>query len=210
MSAATRVSPQNALLALTVVAAAAVTSSHRVVLTLQSGNRFTPRWKGLVSSMNQYVPLHVDLAAGSTPFAGFAGSVQAAALKAYRQGSYDIDVVTDLVRSERDVELGFDNFYNFMAHDVPSVAGLATEAPGRIEETVPHRQIGPRFDIKVRSGAELPIVARVDPGLLPRAGLHGLLRWYDDELHRLAACPVATVDEVLARCALAAGNRRAA
>ncbi|CCK32382.1 hypothetical protein BN159_8003 [Streptomyces davaonensis JCM 4913] len=193
------VPPQAVLLALTSLATAAVTGTERVVHTLQSSNRFTTPWRTIVSSMNQYVPLPLE--PGAAPFERYARRVHGAALKAYRCGTYDLDAVTELVRAERGIALGFDHFFNFMAHDVPTDAQDAC-GPRRIEATTPYRQIGPRLDVKVRGGPDMPLVVRADPGLLPQPGLHALLAWYDDELHRLAADgpKATTTDELLGRC----------
>ncbi|MEV0633508.1 condensation domain-containing protein [Streptomyces sp. NPDC050619] len=192
------VPPQGVLLALTSLATAAVTGTGQVVHTLQSSNRFTTPWRTIVSSMNQYVPLPLE--PGAVPFARYARHVHGAALKAYRFGTYDIDAVTDLVRTERGIVLGFDHFYNFMAHDVPTGPEESDPGPRRIEATRPYRQIGPRFDVKVRGGPDMPLVVRADPALLPQPGLHALLAWYDDELRRLAADGGTMTDALLATC----------
>ncbi|GAA3028208.1 condensation domain-containing protein [Actinokineospora globicatena] len=205
-AAATGVSPQDVLLALTAVATAVVVGSDRVVLTLQSGNRFGGRWHSIVSSMNQYAPLLVDLGPGHVGFADFAEALHSATLKAYRAGSYDVDAVTDLVRRERGIDLGFDNFFNFMAHDVDKRHEVtAVPARGVVTDTEPNRQIGPRLDVKVRSGPDLPVVVRTDPRLLPRPALRALLGWYDDQVHRVATGRV-TVGELVNDCARALGR----
>ncbi|MFG3025010.1 condensation domain-containing protein [Streptomyces sp. NPDC048254] len=200
------VPPHGILLALTALATAAVTHSPQVVLTLQSSNRFTAPWNGVVSSMNQYVPLPLTIG-GSGAFATFAKDVQAAALTAYRFGSYDLDTVADLVRTERGITLGFDHFFNFMAHDVaqdsPADSG-PRPGPGHIEATYPNRHIGPRLDVKIRGGPDMPVVVRADPRLIPQPRLHALLGWYDEELRRLADAADADLDAVLSRCAAAA------
>ncbi|WP_333767626.1 condensation domain-containing protein [Streptomyces sp. IBSBF 2435] len=195
------------LLSLTSLAVAAVTGTAQVVLTLQSSNRFRPPWHELVSSMNQYAPLPLDTGAPPAGFGRYAESVQGAALQAYRTGSYDMDAVTELVRAERGIALGFDHFYNFAAHDASSAPGHTGAGPGRIEATRPHRQIGPRLDVKIRSGPEMPIVVRADPRLLPQPRLHALLAWYDEQLHRLAADGDLDMDAVVAGCRDAVGRQ---
>lgn len=204
------VPPQGVLLALNSLALATVTGTSQVVLTLQSSNRFTAPWRTLVSSMNQYAPLALDLGAAPDTFAEHARQVQADSFRAYWFGSYDIDAVTALVRAERGITLGFDHFYNFMAQDVPTDEAAdalvdRTSQPPLIEPTRPNRQIGPRFDLKVYGGPDLPIHLRADPLLLPQPRLHTLLAWFDEELHRLATDPATRVAEVLARCEAALG-----
>ncbi|TQJ23689.1 condensation domain-containing protein [Micromonospora sp. A202] len=201
----TNASPHTLLLSLSAVACGVVTGATQPVLTLQSGNRFDPRWNAIVSSMNQYVPLPVDLGAPEAEYTGFLSRLGASAFKAYRMGMYDFDGITDLVRRERQIELGFDHFFNFLPTDIvarPS-ARLDGHPPPRVETTTPRRQIGPRFDIKVRFGAEMPIVIRADPRLLPAPQLRSLAGWFDEQLCRLADGTDTTVRQVAKRCATA-------
>lgn len=204
----TAVTASSVLLALTALAVATVTGHDRVVLTLQSSNRFAPPWRSIVSSMNQYAPLTLTCSPRTQSFGGFAATAHTAALKAYRTGSYDFDAVTELVAEERGIDLGFDHFFNFMAHDVrvPPAAGDESTRPGWVQETVPYRQIGPRLDVKVREGAEMPIVIRADPTMVPREPLRALAEWYDEQLHRLAADPDITIGDLLGSCGRATGR----
>ncbi|MCX4745034.1 condensation domain-containing protein [Kitasatospora sp. NBC_01287] len=191
------------LLALSSVALAVVSGTARVVLTLQSSNRFRLPWQDLVSSMNQYAPLPLDIGAAPDGFGRYAASVQAAALRSYRFGAYDIDEVTALVRAERGIELGFDNFYNFMAQDImaaPPYPAASGHASARVEATLPNRQVGPRFDMRVRGGREMPVVIRTDPRVLPEDRLHSLLSWYDQELRRLAVDAEVSTQALYATC----------
>ncbi|MEU6072781.1 condensation domain-containing protein [Micromonospora sp. NPDC047074] len=205
LSARTRVSPQNLLLSLSAVACAAVTGTRQPVLTLQSGNRFHPRWKFIVSSMNQYAPIPVDLGTPQAPYVDYLARLSASSLKAYRMGSYDFDAIAGLVRQERQIRLGFDHFFNFMPTDIVPRPGVQLDRcpPPRVVETRPSRQIGPRFDIKVRPGAEMPVVIRADPGLLPAPQLQALAGWFHEQLYRLADGTDTTVRQVADRCALA-------
>ncbi|MFE0457836.1 condensation domain-containing protein [Kitasatospora sp. NPDC058965] len=203
------VSAHGVLAALTAVALAVLTGTPHVVLTLQSSNRFQPPWLDMVSSMNQYAPLHLDLAARPDGFDAFAAAVQSGALRAYRFGAYDLDEVTALVRAERGIELGFDHFYNFMAADVTTAPPYrpAEAAPGRVVATRPNRQVGPRFDLKVHGGPDLRLVVRADPRLLPEARLAALLGWFDQELRRLAVDAVVGTAAQYERCERALARR---
>jgi hypothetical protein len=204
------VAPHGVLLSLMSLAMAAATGTAQVVLTLQSSNRFSPAWRELVSSMNQYAPLPLEPHRGPEDFALYAKCVQGAALKAYRFASYDIDAVTTLVRSQRGLQLGFDHFYNFSAYDLLTVTGDSETGPAVIEATRPNRQIGPRFDVKIRSGPQMPIVVRADPRLVPQPRLHALLTWCDEELRRLAAGGTkARTGAMYARCEANVGYREA-
>ncbi|GAA0682443.1 hypothetical protein GCM10010193_40280 [Kitasatospora atroaurantiaca] len=197
-----KVSPQSVLLALSALAISTATSETQVVLTLQSSNRFDRQWRGVVSSMNQFVPLVLETGPADLSFAEFAARVQWAGLTAYRHGSYDFDEITDLVRQQRGRELDFDHFFNFTAYDVnPVSADLAGPfIPGRIERTSNYRQIGPRLNIKVHSAPDMPIIIRSDTKLIPEPKLHSMLTWYDEELHRLAGGAEGKLGDILARC----------
>ncbi|MFB9347495.1 condensation domain-containing protein [Streptomyces heliomycini] len=193
--------PHDVLLALTSLAVAVIEETTRVVMTLQSSNRFSPPWRTVVSSMNQYAPMMLDTDPAPRTFDDYVRHVQRTALKAYRFGSYDIDEVDALVRAERGRAPGYDHFYNFLAHDVTqTVPSGGADRPGRVEATRPHRQIGPRFDVKVLGGPEMPVVVRADPGLVPAPRLHALLNWYDEELQRLAGDSVSSPDALIRRC----------
>ncbi|GGK72847.1 condensation domain-containing protein [Mangrovihabitans endophyticus] len=205
LSARTDASPQTLLLSLSAVACATVTGAEQPVLTLQSGNRFDPRWKSIVSSMNQYAPIPVDLGPPQAPYGDYLSRLSTSSLTAYRRGSYDYDAITDLVRRERKVELGFDNFFNFMPTDIVArpAGQLDGYPPPRVVQSRPNRQIGPRFDIKIRPGAEMPVVIRADPRLLPAPRLQALAGWFHEQLYRLADGTDTTVRQVADRCALA-------
>jgi hypothetical protein len=202
-SARMNVSPQTLMLSLSAVACAVVTGTRRPVLTLQSGNRFDARWEAIVSSMNQYTPLAVDFGPPQEEYADFVARLNASALKAYLLGSYDFDAITDLVRRERGIELGFDHFFNFLPTDIVARpdAQLEGHAPPRVMETRPKRQIGPRFDIKIRWGAEMPVEIRADPRLVSAPRLQSLAGWFHEQLHLLADGTDTTVRQVVDRCA---------
>ncbi|GAA1964919.1 condensation domain-containing protein [Kitasatospora viridis] len=201
--------PQGVMLAVNSVATAAVTGSTRVVHTLQSSNRFSAPWRTAVTSMNQFAVLPLDLDRTPDSFAEYARYVQGSSLRAYQLASYDIDVVNALVREERGITLGFDHFFNFMATDVtaapPPDPGAAPAAP-RVETTRPNRQIGPRFDVKVWGGPDMPVVVRADPRLIDQPRLNALLGWFDEELGRLATDGATGVTAALHRCTAAIGG----
>lgn len=202
--------PHDVLLALTSLAVIVLEGTTRVVLTLQSSNRFGPPWHTLVSSMNQYAPMPLDAGTAPPAFDDYVRYVQRTALKAYRFGSYDIDAVDALVRADRGRAPGYDHFYNFLAHDVArSAPGPGADRPGRVERTRPHRQIGPRFDVKVLGGPDMPVVVRADPGLVPADRLDTLLAWFDEELHRLAASRSGSTAALIRRCGAALERRSA-
>ncbi len=195
--------PQSVLLALTAVAAATAYRQDDVVLTLQASNRYERRWRHLVSSMNQATPLAVAVGRATGPFAEFAQRVHRGGLKAYRHGSYHRDEIVEKVRVVRGVDLRFDAFFNFMAHEIPAPdAPLPPDLPpASVVDTRPRRQVGPRFDLKVRGGPDMPVLLRADPELVTQEQVDRLLYWLDDELCRLAHDPDVPVPAVRRRCA---------
>jgi hypothetical protein len=195
-------SPQSVLLALTGIAAACVFDQEDVVLTLQASNRYDRRWRHLVSSMNQAAPVPIAGGRATGEFAAYAQQVHWGGLNAYRHGSYHFDGMVQKVRKARDLPLEFDLFFNFMAHDVaPSDAPPAADAPpAEVRVTRPRRQVGPRFDVKIRDSADMPILVRADPALIGQDELNRLLHWFDEELARLAGPGPVRVDDSRRRC----------
>ncbi|MCI4066800.1 condensation domain-containing protein [Micromonospora sp. R77] len=183
-----KVSTQSVVLALTGIAVAATQGQDDVVLTLQASNRFDRRWRHIVSSMNQAAPLAISTATTADTFDDFAPQVQWASLNAYRHGSYHFDEMVQKVRQARGVDLEFDFYFNFMAHEVmPTDEPLRADFPDpvvRVDRAL--RQAGQRIDLKIQPGDEMPFTLRVDPTLIPAHRLEHLMYWFDDELMRLA------------------------
>lgn len=196
------VTPQNLMLTMSAVAAATVHGQDEAVMSLQSGNRFDERWRDIVSSMNQSVPLPIRVGADGISFTDLTAHAQLAALKAYRNGMYDIDHIAAKVAGDRDgAQLHFDSFFNFMAHDItPDPVADAGAAPeGQRIRTRPARQAGPRFDVKIWPGTDMPVVIRTDPALLDERGLDALLGWVDTEVGRLGQGEDSSVGEMRKR-----------
>jgi hypothetical protein len=93
LAARTRTSVSSVVLAVYTLAIAQVTGVERLVVESECSNRFNPRWRTVVSSMVQPVPVPVtavdDLAEHIT-------RVHHAAMTAYRRGMYDVDTVAAL------------------------------------------------------------------------------------------------------------------
>jgi hypothetical protein len=194
--------PQSVLLALTAVAAATTYRQDDVALTLQASNRYDRQWRHIVSSMNQATPLSAAVGQATGPFERFAQRVHGGGLKSYRHGSYHRDQIIEKVRRARGVDLRFDAFFNFMARratgaDAPVPAHLP---PATVTITRPRRQVGPRFDVKVRDLPDMPVLLRVDPRLLSQEQVNRVLYWFDDELRRLADEPGTPISDVRRRC----------
>ncbi|MFJ6215505.1 condensation domain-containing protein [Streptomyces sp. NPDC092296] len=105
-----------------------------LVAQLMSSNRFTPPWKNVISSMNQWTAAAVT--AAPEEFPPFLGHVHAQSLLAYRHGMYDVDevdAVRDRVRDGREPYEATCAF-NFLADAAPPPdaapeSGLLWEVP---------------------------------------------------------------------------------
>lgn len=190
------VTAQSILLALTAAAVTVVRDADKVVLSIQSSNRFDAKWRDIVSSMNQAVPLPVTAAPGDTHFTDFVRKTQAANVRAYGNGAYDIDAAREKVRAVRGTELTFDNYFNFLTQELTEDGD--TEPP-RFVGSRPRRQYGPTFDLKVRRGPDMPVAVRTDPALLDEAGIRALLEWLAGEITRLARGESTTMSGVYGR-----------
>ncbi|WP_305783565.1 condensation domain-containing protein [Symbioplanes lichenis] len=203
-------SPHTVMLCLYTIAARALFERDDLALTLQSGNRVQPRWRGIVSSMNQYSALpvaRVPLEAGIT---GVAAEVNRAALTAYSHGAYDLDVFRERVLQARGTEPSFDNFFNFQGHDLErhdTPEGPSDPSRTVVRQVSSARQTGPRLDLKVGGREALTVKLRVDPALLGQERLGRLLMWFDYELQQLAVRADVRAEAVVERCLGAIGAR---
>ncbi|MFI7503323.1 condensation domain-containing protein [Streptomyces sp. NPDC049687] len=92
-----RLFPQALLLTAAALTTAVCFGELSAAWWLMTSNRFNPRWSDLVTSMNQVVPMHADLAADAT-VADLAQRLQASSADALRYGCYDVDEINALSR----------------------------------------------------------------------------------------------------------------
>jgi hypothetical protein len=112
---------------------------------LMTSNRFNPRWSGLVTSMNQVVPMHADLAADAT-VAELAQRLQASSATALRYGCYDVDEINTLSREIIGGLPLWRHMFNY------AVGGAVSGPPdGRRLDDIPYAQ--PRTSTCRRSAA---------------------------------------------------------
>lgn len=90
-----RVFPQAVVLALMAVTIANVIGPHRFLLWLMVSNRFEPQWRNIVTSMNQTIPILVDINPSET-FSALLGRLQRTSTTAVQHGCYDVDEVRQL------------------------------------------------------------------------------------------------------------------
>lgn len=120
---------------------------NRLMVQLMSANRFTARWRDVVTSMNQWVPALIEDT--SSAFADLARAAHWSGLAAFRHGMHDVRAVAALRdRLPRAPEPAC--AFNFVAVP-PGAAGTAPDGSGtgpESEATVvweePFTTIGPR------------------------------------------------------------------
>jgi hypothetical protein len=124
------------------------------------GNRLEPRWRTLVTSMNQTMPVlarHID--GEDLPTA--ARRMHWESMRALRHGIFDVDKVAEAGREygKNGVGGGFQYFYNFrdMAQVAipPTTAGGAEENDWRIETSASERNNQSPFYLRAHAGDEL-------------------------------------------------------
>lgn len=93
LAARTGTSVSSVVLAVYTLAIAQVTGVERLVAESECSNRFHPRWRSVVSSMVQPVPIPVT---ATDDLAEHITRVHRAAMTAYRRGMYDVDTVAAL------------------------------------------------------------------------------------------------------------------
>jgi hypothetical protein len=124
------------------------------------GNRLEPSWRGLVTSMNQVVPVvarHVD----GEDLPAAARRLHWALVRSLRHGIFDVDKVTEAVREygKNGAGPGFHYFYNFrdmaQASIQPATIGDAAESDWRVETSSAERNNQNPFLVRAHAGEEL-------------------------------------------------------
>lgn len=100
-----------------------------LLVQLMSANRFSPRWRNLVTSMNQWVPALVEQVRGDD-FAALARAVHWSSLSAFRHGAHDVTAVAALTAGRADAPRPTCAF-NYVA--VPDGTVPGADAAGRGE-----------------------------------------------------------------------------
>jgi Condensation domain len=183
---ASSVSPQAAVLAVTLEAVAEVGLRLDEPLILMAANRSDPRTRALVGTQNQAAALAIP--DRGDDFAAYASAVEWAGLAAYRYGCYDFDEFTGLVRELRGAPLNYDYFFNHAAGGDDEPADEWTgPAPAELTVGPAPQSTGPRLDVRVYRAPGLTLDIRAHPDLLDEPTLEALARWAYDRVHTLAA-----------------------
>ncbi|MFD4241809.1 condensation domain-containing protein [Streptomyces sp. NPDC058525] len=118
-----------------------------LTVQLMSANRFTPRWKGLVTSMNQWAPALLPLPP-ATNLVGLARAANWSSLTAFRHGMHDVTAVARL--RDRAAAPEPTCAYNFVALPEGAAAAAAGTGPEPGDQSpalrweTPFTTIGPR------------------------------------------------------------------
>jgi Condensation domain len=127
---------------------------------LFAGNRLEPRWRSLVTSMNQLAPMVIRRVDGEDlPTA--ARRLHWESLRSLRHGIFDVDTVADAVSEygKNGVGGGFRYFYNFrdMAQaSIPSASANAeAETEWNVETSASERNNQSPFYLRAHAGEEL-------------------------------------------------------
>ncbi|WP_157640921.1 condensation domain-containing protein [Longispora albida] len=182
-------SPQSVVVALLLVVMSRVPIPQSEPLMLMTANRFDKRWRGIVTTMNQVVPMpRFDHPADET-FSGYVQRVHWAGQRALRHGSYDVDAIADLTRKRRGHEFASSNIINYVAPDADTEF-----RPGATSPIVPEDvgvqpaawQVGLTMDVRVHGRNQLAIDFRVMTDHIGPASLRAIVAWLDRQLHTLA------------------------
>lgn len=127
---------------------------------LFAGNRLEPRWRSLVTSMNQLAPIVARRVDGED-LSTAARRMHWESLRSFRHGVFDVDQVGDAVREygKNGVGGGFRYFYNFrdMAQaSIPSATvGNSGESDWSVETSSSERNNQSPFYLRAHAGEEL-------------------------------------------------------
>ncbi|MEU2608435.1 condensation domain-containing protein [Streptomyces albus] len=197
-SARLRVFPQGLLLAAAALAVAVERGESSQAWWLMTSNRFNPRWSGLVTSMNQIVPMSADLD-GPDTLSQLVQRVQADSAAALRYGCYDVDRFAELCR---DVMGGPPTRRYMFNYAVGGPVGVGDHAPQQLESIPPDRPA--TRTVRDSAPADCYFVVSDEPRLTLRC--HSTLP--DDDEERMAS--LLTVYENVLREILARPDREVA
>ncbi|MEH0822393.1 MULTISPECIES: condensation domain-containing protein [unclassified Micromonospora] len=134
-----------------------------LLLALFAGNRLNPRWRNLVSSLNQVIPMLARVESGES-LGQLARRMNAESLATYRHACYDVDSLADLEREHgyNGVGRGFRYFFNFVPHPggPPGRTSSAMAEPWTLETGSRGRDNGFPCYLLVNDGAPMTCTLR--------------------------------------------------
>lgn len=201
-----RVFPQGLLLAMTALGFADLTGAGECPVWLVSSNRADPRWQGLVTSMNQFVPIAVSLDPGE-PLSSFVRRVQVGSTQVHQHACYDLDEVAAAARDRLGAPLEIGCLFNYAMSDWPRSPG--PDDMTRIPWAEPVLAASGRPAVAtfyVLVSYDLAITAHVDRALFPEESVRRFLHTVEAWLRAAYANPDGTVGAL--RDAAVAGRQR--
>ncbi|WP_033438927.1 condensation domain-containing protein [Saccharothrix sp. NRRL B-16314] len=176
------VSAPAVVMALVAAGLAEHAGARRVTLNLMSSNRFTPDHRHAVGTLNQLIPVVVDVDAG-LPLGEHITRTHWAAAKAYRYSSYDVDRIAAIAAeagATGDHDGWFNQlfpcWFNYLQLDGEPCAP-ASLAPAELVWTPDARQYGQPFDVRVTvKGGRMSVALRTDPDVVTADGVTSILR----------------------------------
>jgi hypothetical protein len=148
--------------------------AERARVRIMSANRFDPRWRELVSSMNQWIPLIVARP-DHHAFPAFASGVARASMITCRHGMYDVDEAAALCRQMLGRPDALDLDYSFNVVQLPPPAGSAQDEGAGVVWGAPFSSAGARCYLKVFEQEALTFTLKVPAHSMPRDSAEGLL-----------------------------------
>jgi hypothetical protein len=196
-----RVFPQAVMLALFTVAVAARDGGGDCVIPLMSSNRSTPRWQELVTSMNQQIPMRIDVDEDEE-FGSFLRRVHEAGVRAYRNGCYDVDEMSAASRRVLGPIQDLEYLFNYTATGWPEplpAAGLADLAWPDPEISTSARVAAARLYALVSGGPSLAVDLHAGAAAHSEESLRRLLAGLAESLRAAAVDPRVPVGALLSR-----------
>lgn len=188
-----RISTAAVILAAYYMAIFHTTSADRARVRIMSANRFDPRWRELVTSMNQWIPL-VVARPDHQDFPEVAAQVARVSMITCRHGMYDVDEAAALCHQTLGRPDALDLDYSFNLVPLPPPAGSAQDEGAGVVWGTPFSSAGARCYLKVFEQKALTFTLKIPAHSMPRDIAEGLLWAIRDvliEAEPSAACQAA-------------------
>jgi len=155
--------------------------TERVTLSQMSSNRFAPDLVPAVGTLNQLIPVTIDVDQASS-LAEHVKRVHWAVARAYRYSCYDFDRVAELAGQLGDAPghgCWFNHllrcWFNYLQFD-QDVPDADDATPAQLVWTPLARQYGQPFDVRVTvEGGRTSVALRVDPEVIPADAVTDML-----------------------------------
>ncbi|MEO6501008.1 MAG: condensation domain-containing protein [Jatrophihabitantaceae bacterium] len=175
------VTPPAVLLALIAAAVSEHLEAEPITISLMSSNRFAAEHRHLVTTMNQLIPVLIQVEPGAS-LAEHITRVHWAAAKAYRHSGYDLDRVL-AIAAECGAHDGLPHFnglfrcwFNYLQLDNEPL-DPARRTPAELVWEPLARQFGQPVDVRVTvRGGRTSVALRADPQIMPADALAAVLR----------------------------------